>query len=136
MTVAFLRYEGIDALIAEKGIDAATDALHQLVHVVEAATEAQDVALLASDLDANGGKLILTAGAPKVTGDDEERMLLAVRRILDADLPLPVKIGINRGAGVRRRHRPRLPPHVHGDGRRGESRRARDGQGRARPRPT
>jgi class 3 adenylate cyclase/tetratricopeptide (TPR) repeat protein len=98
VTVAFLRYEGIDALIAEKGIDAATAALHQLVHVVEAATEAQDVALLASDLDANGGKLILTAGAPKVTGDDEERMLLAVRRILDAELPLPVRIGINRGA--------------------------------------
>ena len=97
VTVAFLRYEGIDALIAEKGIDAATDALHQLVCVVEAATEAQDVAVLASDLDANGGKLILTAGAPKVTGDDEERMLLAVRRILDAELPLPVKIGINRG---------------------------------------
>ncbi len=98
VTVAFLRYEGIDALIAEQGIDAATNALHRLVQVVEAATEAQDVALLASDLDANGGKLILTAGAPKVTGDDEERMLLAVRRILDADLPLPVRIGINRGA--------------------------------------
>ena len=57
--------------------------------MVEQATEAQDVALLASDLDGNGGKLILTAGAPKVTGDDEERMLLAVRRILDAELPMP-----------------------------------------------
>jgi class 3 adenylate cyclase/tetratricopeptide (TPR) repeat protein len=98
VTVAFLRFEGVDELIAGKGADAAADALHRLVSVVEAATEGQDVALLASDVDANGGKLILTAGAPKVTGDDEERMLLAVRHILDAELPLPVRIGVNRGA--------------------------------------
>lgn len=97
VTIAFLRYSGIDELIAEKGIEAAAEALHQLVHVVEAAVESQEVALLASDLDGNGGKLILTAGAPKVTGDDEERLLLAVRRILAEDLPFPVKIGVNRG---------------------------------------
>jgi class 3 adenylate cyclase len=85
-------------MLASRGPQATADALHQLVTAVEAAVEAQDVALLATDLDANGGKLILTAGAPKVTGDDEERMLLAVRRILDADLPLMVRIGVNRGA--------------------------------------
>jgi class 3 adenylate cyclase/tetratricopeptide (TPR) repeat protein len=98
VTIAFVRYEGTDALIGSQGSEAAAEALQRLVSIVEAATEAQDVALLASDLDADGGKLILTAGAPKVTGDDEERMLLAVRRILDADLPLPVRIGINRGS--------------------------------------
>ncbi|MBK6805016.1 MAG: tetratricopeptide repeat protein [Betaproteobacteria bacterium] len=98
VTVAFLRYEGTDEMLASRGPQATADALHQLVTAVEAAVEAQDVALLATDLDANGGKLILTAGAPKVTGDDEERMLLAVRRILDADLPLMVRIGVNRGA--------------------------------------
>jgi class 3 adenylate cyclase/tetratricopeptide (TPR) repeat protein len=98
VTIAFVRYEGTDALIESQGPEAAAEALQRLVSIVEAATEAQDVALLASDLDGDGGKLILTAGAPKVTGDDEERMLLAVRRILDADLPLPVRIGINRGS--------------------------------------
>jgi class 3 adenylate cyclase len=98
VTVAFLRYEGTDEMLASQGPQATADALHRLLGAVEAAAEAQDVALLASDLDANGGKLILTAGAPKVTGDDEERMLLAVRRILDADLPLTVRIGVNRGA--------------------------------------
>lgn len=97
VTVAFLRFEGTDALIAERGAEAAADQLHALMTIVETATEAQDVALLASDLDADGGKLILAAGAPKVTGDDEERMLLAVRRILDAALPMPVRIGVNRG---------------------------------------
>ncbi|CAG0958333.1 adenylate cyclase 10 [Burkholderiales bacterium] len=98
VTVAFLRFEGVDAMIEEQGARATADALHRLVCAVEAATEANDVALLGSDVDANGGKLILAAGAPRVTGDDEEHMLLAVRRILDADLPLPVRIGVHRGA--------------------------------------
>ena len=51
--------------------------------VVETAVDEQEVTFLGSDVDADGGKLILTAGAPKVTGDDEERMLLALRRIVE-----------------------------------------------------
>ena len=98
VTVAFLRFGGVDALIAERGTDAAADALDTLVRTVDAVVDAQDVVLLGSDLDADGGKLILTAGAPKVTGEDEERVLLACRRILDAQLPLPVRIGVHRGS--------------------------------------
>ncbi len=65
---------------------------------MQAATEQQGVSFLASDVDSDGGKLILTAGAPKVTGDDEERMLLALRSIVAADLPLPIRIGVHRGS--------------------------------------
>ena len=135
VTVAFLRYEGIDALIAEKGIDAATDALHQLVRVGRKRRPKRRTSRCSPPTSTrNGGKLILTAGAPKVTGDDEERMLLAVRRILDADLPLPVRIGINRGAVFAGDIGPAYRRTLHGDGRRGEPRGARDGQGGARPR--
>ena len=35
------------------------------------------VCFLGSDIDGDGGKLILTAGAPRAHGDEEERMLLA-----------------------------------------------------------
>ena len=98
VTIAFIRYQGIDALIGRSGPRAAGEALHRLMGVVEAATEEQEVTLLASDVDADGGKLILTAGAPKSTGDDEERMLLALRRIVEADLPMPIRIGVNRGS--------------------------------------
>ena len=98
VTIAFIRYEGIDALIGRSGPHAAGEALHHLVSVVETATEQQEVTLLASDVDADGGKLILTAGAPKSTGDDEERMLLALRSIVEADLPMPIRIGVNRGS--------------------------------------
>ena len=98
VTIAFLRYEGMDALIAQRGPDAAADALQRLVAAVDSAADEFGVALLASDVDADGGKLILTAGAPTVTGDDEERMLLALRRIVDAGVPVPLRIGVNRGA--------------------------------------
>jgi predicted ATPase/class 3 adenylate cyclase len=98
VTVAFLRFEGTDALIAERGGEAAAEALHRVVTTVEAATEEQGVSFLASDVDADGGKLILAGGAPKVTGNDEERMLLALTKIAASDLPLSVRIGVHRGA--------------------------------------
>ena len=44
VTIAFIRYEGTDALIEQSGEGAAADALHQLVSVVEAATEEFEVA--------------------------------------------------------------------------------------------
>ena len=98
VTIAFIRIEGTDAMIEQQGPEATAEALHRLVTVVETATEAQGIALLASDGDVDGGKLILTAGAPIVTGDDEERMLLALRAIIDANVPVPIRIGVNRGA--------------------------------------
>lgn len=98
VTIAFIRFEGIDALIETAGVAAAAAALDRLVSTVGIATETQQVSFLGSDVDADGGKLILTAGAPKVTGDDEERMLLALRGIVAADLPLPIRVGVHRGS--------------------------------------
>ena len=98
VTIAFIRYEATDALIEQDGPMAAADALHQLVSVVEAATEEQGVAFLGSDVDADGGKLILTAGAPTATGEDEERMLLALRKIAEGKFSLQIRIGVHRGS--------------------------------------
>ncbi|HEX8009866.1 MAG TPA: adenylate/guanylate cyclase domain-containing protein [Casimicrobiaceae bacterium] len=98
VTIAFIRFEGTDALIEERGAEAAAEALHRLMGVVEAAIGEQNVSFLVSDVDADGGKLILTGGAPKVTGNDEERMLLALSRIVASELPLAIRIGVHRGA--------------------------------------
>ncbi len=40
---------------------------------------------LGTDVDRDGGKIILVAGAPDAGGDDEERMLLTLRQIADAE---------------------------------------------------
>jgi class 3 adenylate cyclase/tetratricopeptide (TPR) repeat protein len=97
VTIAFVHFDGTDERIATAGPAATAGALDGLVRIVQEAAEAQAVCFLASDVDADGGKLILTAGAPTVSGDDEERMLLAVRSIVDAAPPIPVRIGVNRG---------------------------------------
>ena len=98
VTIAFVHFEGTDAIIERDGPVAAAEALHRLVNVIEAATEKHGVSFLASDVDADGGKLILTAGAPSTAGDDEERMLLALRSIVDAGAPIPIRIGVHRGS--------------------------------------
>jgi glycosyltransferase involved in cell wall biosynthesis/class 3 adenylate cyclase/tetratricopeptide (TPR) repeat protein len=98
VTIAFLRYEGVDSLMAREGLETIEAALQRLVDAVSVAADKHGVAFLASDVDVDGGKLILTGGAPSSTGNDEERMLLALRDIVATELPLPVRVGVHRGA--------------------------------------
>lgn len=98
VTIAFVRFEGTDAMIEAHGVESTADALDRLVRAVDAATEEHQITFLGSDVDRDGGKLILTAGAPKATGNDEDRMLLALRAILADDVALPLRIGVHRGA--------------------------------------
>ncbi len=96
-TVAFIHYDGTDGIIDGDGPDAAAAALDELVRDVQHAVDAQGVCFLGSDVDADGGKLILTAGAPRILGEDEERMLLALHEIARSEGRLPVRIGVNHG---------------------------------------
>ena len=96
-SVAFLQFSELDRVITGDGAEAAAQRLDRLVRIVQDACDRYEVCFLDSDISANGGKLRLSAGAPRVVGDDEERMLLALRQIIEADLPLPVQVGVNRG---------------------------------------
>jgi class 3 adenylate cyclase/tetratricopeptide (TPR) repeat protein len=98
VTVAFLRFENVDALVSEHGPEGAAARLHTLVSMVQDAADTEQICFLGSDIDADGGKLILTAGAPRALGDEDERMLLALRRIVEGRPPLPLRIGVARGA--------------------------------------
>jgi class 3 adenylate cyclase/tetratricopeptide (TPR) repeat protein len=98
VTVAFVHFDGTDGLIERVGPAETADQLDRLVSHVQRAVERQEVTFLATDADRDGGKIILTAGAPSTSGDDEHHMLLAVREIMDAHGPLPIRIGVNRGA--------------------------------------
>jgi class 3 adenylate cyclase/tetratricopeptide (TPR) repeat protein len=97
VTIAFLHFDGLDDRVLRGGPEAAADALDALVHATQQAVEARGVAFLASDVAHGGGKLIITAGAPVVTGADEEQVLLAVREIVAAETGLPLHVGVNRG---------------------------------------
>ena len=92
---AFIKFAGTDELAADLG--AAAESLGALACVVSDVTEELGITWLESDIDRNGGKLYLVAGAPESTGGDEERMLRAARAIVDANVGPPIAIGINRG---------------------------------------
>jgi class 3 adenylate cyclase/tetratricopeptide (TPR) repeat protein len=95
--VAFLRFAGVAELLARDGLEAAGDAVHELVVAVQTAAGEHEVTFLESDVDRDGGRIVLVAGAPQTAGEDEDRLLLAVRAIVDAGTALPVSAGVNRG---------------------------------------
>src|SRR4029079_13789365 len=96
-TVGFIEFRGVDALLANDGPDAVAAALDEVVSVVAEACEAEGIAFLASDIDNDGGKLIVVSGVPRVQEDDEGRLLRVVSRVSEKPLTLRLKIGVNRG---------------------------------------
>ena len=96
-TIAFLRFSGVDALMAAKGPDAVAEALDELITAVQDAATADEVTFLATDIDEDGGKVVLATGLPSTGADDEGRMVRCLRRIADRGLPLPIQVGVNRG---------------------------------------
>ena len=97
VTVGFVFFGGIDALLESDGPEAAHQRLQALATATEEATARHGVHWLASDVYAGGGKIILTAGAPRSTGQDEDAAVRTARELIDIDVGLPVRIGLNRG---------------------------------------
>jgi class 3 adenylate cyclase/tetratricopeptide (TPR) repeat protein len=95
--VAFIRFAGTDEIIETEGPEAAADALVGLVRAVQTAADEHRVTFLESDIDRDGGRIILVSGAPQTFGDDEERMLRTVRAVVDGGLPLPIHVGVSEG---------------------------------------
>ena len=67
------------------------------MRTVQRAAHENQVAFFETDIAPSGGKVMLMGGAPRSTGKDEERMLRAMRAVLDVNSPLPLRIGVNRG---------------------------------------
>ena len=97
VAVAFVRFSGTDHLASTQGTAAVAAALDQCVRNVQHATAEHDVTFFETDIDRDGGKVMLVAGAPRSGGHDEERMLRTVRAVMDRAGVLPLRIGVNRG---------------------------------------
>ncbi len=97
VTVAFIHFEGMDDLLVREEGPVGAFALDELVSRVQEAADRNRVTFLGTDADIDGGKIILIAGAPDAGGDDEERMLLAVRQIVDSAPAIEIRIGVNSG---------------------------------------
>jgi class 3 adenylate cyclase len=95
--VAFVRFGGLDGLVAQHGATSAAQRLDELVRLVQEAADRYEVCFLDTDIDTDGGKIRLSAGVPWAIGEDEERLLLALRHIVEAQPPLPVQAGMSWG---------------------------------------
>ncbi|MGQ0847631.1 MAG: adenylate/guanylate cyclase domain-containing protein, partial [Actinomycetota bacterium] len=69
--VAFIHYTGFDRLVSERGAARAAGVLDRLVRAVQEAVDVLGVTFLATEIAPDGGKMILTAGVPQITGNDE-----------------------------------------------------------------
>ena len=96
-TVAFLRFCDVDRQLEQDGPDLVAKRLDATITAIQEAAEDEGVTFLATDINEDGGKVILTAGSPTSQEDDEGRMLRALRRVVDADTPLHLHVGVNRG---------------------------------------
>jgi class 3 adenylate cyclase/tetratricopeptide (TPR) repeat protein len=96
-SVGFVRFCGVDHLMATAGPELVASHIDRTIEVVEAAAEREGVTFLATDINEDGGKVILVAGAPTARDEDEGRILRALRSIADAGAPLDIHIGVNRG---------------------------------------
>ena len=96
-TVAFVKFTGADEVIAREGLDGLGERITRLGDIVDRTVDGLGITWLESDIDLDGGKVYLTAGAPATPGGDEERMLLALRTIVDEECGLTLRAGVNRG---------------------------------------
>ena len=97
VTVGFIPFRGVGALLASDGPEALGEALEELFSRVEVEADAADLYLHDNDVDRDGGRILLLAGAPNASEWDEEKMLRLVRRVVDKEHRLEVRAGINRG---------------------------------------
>ncbi|MEE8369537.1 MAG: adenylate/guanylate cyclase domain-containing protein, partial [Dehalococcoidia bacterium] len=97
VTVGFVHFGGTDALLAGDGSGEVLRRLNELIRAIQRATSEHEICFLGTDIDRDGGKVILTAGAPESSGNDEERILRALRVIADGEYGLELRIGVNRG---------------------------------------
>jgi class 3 adenylate cyclase/tetratricopeptide (TPR) repeat protein len=97
ITVAFVQFSGTDHLLRSEGAHALAEALDECVRNVQHACADNAVTFFETDINRDGGKIMLTAGAPRSAGNDEERMLRVARQVMDRAGRLPIRIGVNRG---------------------------------------
>jgi class 3 adenylate cyclase/tetratricopeptide (TPR) repeat protein len=97
IAVAFVQFAGTDALLRDEGPEATAAALDDCIRNVSHAAHAHGVTFFETDINVDGGKIMLTAGAPSTAGHDADRLLRTGRRILDHAGRLPLRIGVNFG---------------------------------------
>ena len=96
-SVGFVRFCGVDQRLADEGADWVAEAIDETMTLIQKAAADEEVTFLGTDINEDGGKAILVAGAPIARDGAEGRLLRAVRSMANAAAPLDLHFGVNRG---------------------------------------
>jgi class 3 adenylate cyclase/tetratricopeptide (TPR) repeat protein len=97
VAVGFVAWSGSDRMLEEQGPEATAAALDDVVRNIAGAVGDHGVTFFESDVNRDGGKVMLVAGAPLSHGHEAERMLRAARAIVERAGALPLRVGVNAG---------------------------------------
>jgi tetratricopeptide (TPR) repeat protein len=87
----------MDRLLREGGAAGTQVALDHVIATLQAAAAANEVTYLQADIGPDGGKVLLSAGAPRRVGRDEDRMIATLRAALDGAGEIPLAAGATSG---------------------------------------
>ena len=131
VTVAFIHFEGMDDMLTRHEGDLAAFALDELVTTVQDAADRNGVTFLAPTWTGTAARSSWWRGRPTPAATTRSACCSRCAQIADAEPSIDIRIGVNSGPVFVGDVGPSVPAYLHGDGRRGEPRRARDVQGRA-----
>jgi class 3 adenylate cyclase/tetratricopeptide (TPR) repeat protein len=97
VTIAFLEFSGLSGLRAASGAVGVGHAVQQLVEVTQEACHRNGVSFHETDICADGGKIMLVAGAPRGLEDPAEAMLCTLRQVLETPGQLSLRAGVTAG---------------------------------------
>jgi class 3 adenylate cyclase/tetratricopeptide (TPR) repeat protein len=95
-SVGFVRVGGLDEIVDRDGPRGAHKVLQVVVEAMVDVIDDLGVEWLDVDVGVDSVKMLLTASAPRAVDHDEDRLLLALRRIVD-QCPVPLRAGAQRG---------------------------------------
>ena len=94
-TVGFITVRGWDLLVARGDATTAVNRLREIVRTLDNVCAEYELTWMNPDAIPNGTKFLLVGGAHLVHEDDEDRMLLAMNRLIDRP---DIRAGLHRGA--------------------------------------
>jgi class 3 adenylate cyclase/tetratricopeptide (TPR) repeat protein len=95
-SIGFVRIGGLDEIVDCEGPEGAYRVVQLAVETMTEVTADLGVDWLDVDVGVDCVKLMLAAGAPRAVDHDEDRLLLAIRQLLDR-CPIPLRAGAQRG---------------------------------------
>ncbi len=97
VAAAFVAFVGLDGALARDGGDAVANGLEELLTATQRHFDEHGIAFLTTDIYGDGGKIFAATGAPRTWANNEERMLRALRGLLDEKHAFELHAGVQRG---------------------------------------